>query len=233
MIKAVFFDLYGTLAGFKPSREEIQSTACADFGIAVTPQGILRGYALADEFMARQKAVKPLREMDRDERRDFFAEYERLVLQGAGVEVTLALASDIWRRIRQIPYGLARYDDVAPTLIGLRERRLTVGLISNIDNNGGNGLTDSLGLTPLLDFAVFSSDVGAEKPHPPIFLAALKKAGVSPQEAMHVGDQLTSDIEGARGVGINPVLIDRDRNHVGTQACPRIETLAELSGLLD
>ncbi|MCI0437937.1 MAG: HAD-IA family hydrolase, partial [Chloroflexi bacterium] len=225
MIKAVFFDLYGTLAGFKPSREEIQSTACADFGITVAPQGILRGYALADAFMARQKSVKPLRDMDRDERRDFFAEYERLVLQGAGVEVTLAQASDIWRRIRQIPYGLARYDDVAPTLSALRERGLTIGLVSNIDNSGGEELTDSLGLTPLLHFAVFSSDVGAEKPHPPIFLAALDRAGVPPGEAMHVGDQPSSDVEGARGVGINPVLIDRDRNHVGTQLCPRIETL--------
>ena len=52
MIKAVFFDLYGTLAGFSPSRYEIQSSACADFGVSVTPEGILRGYALADAFIA-------------------------------------------------------------------------------------------------------------------------------------------------------------------------------------
>ena len=232
MIKAVFFDLYGTLVGFNPSRHDIQSTACAEFGIEVTPDGILKGYHLADQFMAAQKAVKPLRDMDRDETRQFFSEYEKLVLQGAGMDVPAEQAWEIWRRIRQIPYGFARFDDVPETLNLLRERGFIIGLISNIDNRGGSELTDRLELTPFLDFAVFSSDVGAEKPHPPIFLAALEKASVRPEEAMHVGDQLTSDIDGARGVGINPVLLDRDRNHVGIQDCPRIEGMGELPGLL-
>ena len=49
---------------------------------------------------------------------------------------------------------------------------------------------------------------------------------------MHVGDQLSSDIDGARGVGINPVLLDRDGNHEEVTDCPRIETLMELSPLL-
>ena len=51
MVKAVFFDVYNTLAGFQPSRYEIQSRACADFGIKVTPEGILTGYAVADAYM--------------------------------------------------------------------------------------------------------------------------------------------------------------------------------------
>ena len=47
-----------------------------------------------------------------------------------------------------------------------------------------------------------------------------------------MGDQLTSDIDGARGVGINPVLLDRDGNHNGIRDCPRIESLMELPALL-
>ena len=88
MIKAVFFDLYGTLAGFSPSRYEIQSQACADFGIEMTPEGVLKGYALADAYMAEQNAVRPLQGLSAEERGRFFAEYERQVLQGAGVQVT-------------------------------------------------------------------------------------------------------------------------------------------------
>ena len=67
MIKAVFFDLYGTLAGFSPSRYEIQSAACGQFGIELTEQGTLRGYGEADAFMTRQNATFPLRDMDEDE----------------------------------------------------------------------------------------------------------------------------------------------------------------------
>ena len=47
-IRGVFFDLYGTLAGFNPSRFEIQSKAAADFDITLTEAGVLRGYAAAD-----------------------------------------------------------------------------------------------------------------------------------------------------------------------------------------
>ena len=231
MIKAVFFDLYGTLAGFSPSRYEIQSTACADFGIRVTPEGILSGYALADAYMAQQNADRPLRKLDGDQRNQFFAEYERLVLRGAGVQVSGERAWDIWRRVRQVPYRLTRFDDVHPAMDSLKSQGLTLGLISNI-NRDSDQLADELGLARYLDFAVTSSDVGVEKPHPPIFLAALDKAGAKPRQVVHVGDQLTSDVEGARGVGINPVLLDRDGNHRDIEGCPRIESLRELPELV-
>ena len=66
MIKAIFFDLYGTLAGFKPSRYEIQSAACANFGITLTEQGVLKGYGQADSFMTEQNKTYPLRQMSED-----------------------------------------------------------------------------------------------------------------------------------------------------------------------
>ena len=231
MINAVFFDLYGTLAGFHPPRYEIQSAACADFGIQVTQQGILEGYAFADALMAAQNATRPLRGLDDEARDRFFAEYERLVLHGAGIEVSGERALEIWRSVRQVPYELARFDDVLPAIDLLKLQGLTLGLISNM-NRDGNELAESLGLTPYLDFTVTSFEVGAEKPHPPIFRAALAKAGVEPHEAMHVGDQPTSDVEGARSVGINPVLLDRDGIHRDFRDCPRIETLMELPWLL-
>ena len=56
MIKAVFFDLYGTLAGFSPSRFEIQSKAVAEFGLTVTEEGVLLGYSSADAFLAEHLA---------------------------------------------------------------------------------------------------------------------------------------------------------------------------------
>jgi len=231
MITAVFFDLYGTLAGFSPARYEIQSEACAQFGIELTPEGVVKGYAKADAFMARQNAVHPLRQLNAEERRDFFAEYERLVLEGSDVDVSKEKAGEIWRRVRQIPYELRRFDDVLPTMDLLRTQGLALGLISNINRNGDE-LAENLGLAPYLDFTITSGEVGAEKPHPPIFLAALSKVGAEPHEALHVGDQVTSDIQGAKSVGINPVLLDRDGNHPGFDDCPRIETLMELPMLL-
>lgn len=232
MITAVFFDLYNTLAGFQPSRYEIQSEALAEFDIEVTPEGIIRGYYLADGFMSAQNATKPMRSLSRTERDAFFAEYERLVLSGAGVEVAPTKAGEIWKRIRQVEYGLAAFEDSIPTLKRLRGQGLTLGLISNIHQDGDD-LADSLGLLPHLDFTVTSMEVGAEKPRPPIFHKALEKAGAAPEEAVHVGDQLASDVEGAVGVGIKPVLLDRDGNHPTYGEHPRIESLNELPQVLN
>lgn len=231
MIEAVFFDLYGTLAGFSPSRYEIQSRACDGSGIRLTPEGVLRGYALADAYMAAESAARPLRLRSPEARREFFTEYERLVLKGAGFEVTGEQAWDIWQRVRRVPYDLSRFDDVLPAMDLLKQRGLALGLISNMDRPGTE-LAQSLGLAPYLDLAVTSREVGAEKPSAAIFLAALRKAGVQPQQAVHVGDQITSDVDGARGVGIHPVLLDRDGNHHGFTGCPRIESLVELPDLV-
>ncbi len=231
MLKAVFFDLYGTLAGFRPSRYEIQSEACAQFGITVTPDGVLKGYARADAFMAEQNAVRPIQELDSRARTDFFSEYERRVLAGSGVEVSTHRAHEIWLRIRKVPYQMQRFDDVLPALEQLKERGLTLGMISNMSEDGAS-LTENMGLSTAIDFAVTSAEVGSAKPHPPIFLSALERAGVKPEEAVHVGDQIRSDIDGASNVGIRPVLLDRDGNHRDFKRCPRIETLSELPGLL-
>ena len=231
MIKAVFFDLYNTLARFYPPREELQATSCAEFGIQVTPDGIDKGYALADDYMARENALLPLRNRTPEAREEFFAEYQRLVLQGAGVEVARELAGQIWSRIRQIPYDLALFDDVLPAMDMLKLQGLTLGLISNIDRDMDRLLKD-LRLSPYLDFAITSREAGSEKPHPPIFLAALDWAQVEPSEAIHVGDQYTSDVQGARSVGINPVLLDRYGSYLEVQDCPRIESLMEILGLL-
>lgn len=232
MLKAVFFDLYGTIAGFEPGRFEVQSLACAEFDVTLTPEGVLRGYADADAYMSRENAIHHIGRRTPAGRNAFFAEYQQRVIRGSGVDVSLETAGKIWRRIQQIPYSLAPFPDATPTLQALRDRGLLTGLISNMDT-GGDKLVASLDLTGLFHVAITSGDVGAAKPDPAIFRAALSQAGVHAHEAIHVGDQLSSDVQGALAVGIRPVLIDRDRNHPRYRECPRIESLSQLPALLD
>jgi putative hydrolase of the HAD superfamily len=234
MIKAVLFDVYGTIAGWQPSRYEIQKEACAAFGLAekITPDGILKGYGAADSFMTAENSVSPIRLRDEQGTAAFFGEYERLVLEGCAIQVSPERALEIFAKVRQVPYNLVPFDDVIPTLTTLRERGLIVGLISNIDQPGRE-LMDDLGLTEYLDFAVTSGEIGAEKPNAVVFHAALDRAGVAPNEAVMVGDQPSSDIEGAIRVGIVPILIDRDGNNPLYDKCPRITSLVGLSALIE
>ena len=232
MIEAVFFDMYGTLSGFKPSRFEIQNKACLEFGIELTESGTIKGYANADAYMTQQNAVAPLRLKSSSEVFEFFQEYEKKVIAGSGIQVESELAGRIWEVVKTIPYDMILFDDVKSVLKSLSTMKIVIGLISNM-NQPGHALIEKFDLGDYVDFAVTSFEVGSEKPHSPIFLEALKRSGCRNEETVHVGDQIGSDVEGAIQVGIKPVLLDRDGNHVGYDECPRIIKLEEILSLLD
>lgn len=224
-LKAVFFDMYGTLAGFDPPREQIQAQAASKFGLEVDMEGIDAGYHAADEFMTRQNATKPVRTMNGNEQWAFFSRFEQLVLQGAGHDVDLTLAGEIWAEVRKQEYRIALFPDVIEGLDKLRESGLTVGVVSNM-NSTSQRLCEDMGLTGHVDFAVTSGETGVEKPDPRIFEAALIKANVEPTEAALVGDQLESDIYGAESAGLRPILIDRYNGHPNYMTHPRSTDMA-------
>lgn len=228
----MFFDLYGTLARFHPPREEVQARACEPFGFKVARDGLVQGYAVADEWMAKTNAgPMPLPQMTREQRASFFAEYERLVLLGAGIKVDTETAGKVWAAVRKIPYGLALFDDVLPTMDTLKRRGLILATLSNITEDI-QALSQKLGLAPYLDFAITSWEVGKGKPHSPIFLAALERSGVPASEAIMVGDSYNSDVQGARGVGIRPLLLDREGIMTDIDDCTKIRALPEVMDYL-
>lgn len=231
-IRAVFFDLYNTLARFWPPREQLQVQAAASMGLRVSPEGIAKGYAQADTLLTQENARWPLRLRPPEEVNKFWAEYERHILEGAGVQVDTETALRVWQAVRSLPYDLALFPDVLPGLHLLKGQGLCVGVLSNI-NRDSSALLEGLGLAPVVDFMVTSREVGAEKPHPPLFLEALRRARVEPAQALHVGDQVESDIVGARGVGIHPVLMDRFGHLQAPEGVPVVRSVPEVADLLE
>ncbi|MBA7472628.1 (S)-2-haloacid dehalogenase 4A [subsurface metagenome] len=122
----------------------------------------------------------------------------------------------------------ALFDDVLSTLKTLKQQNFILGLLTNLDRDMVS-ICRELGLEPYLDFVVTAKEAGADKPSPPIFLAALDKAGVNASEAVHVGDQYKLDVIGARAIGINPILVDRYDIYPEVSDCPRIHSLTELA----
>ena len=231
-MRAILFDVYGTLATWFPDRYVIHSRAASQFGIEVTKAGIDAGYAVAEAYMTHENTKTPIRKMTTTERDQFFAKFEQLVLQGCGVDVDLEMADKIWQAVAAQEYEMVLYDDVISNLNALRERGYIVGVVSNVPSSGSE-LSDQLGLSNSIDFAVTSSEVGCEKPDPRIYEEALHRANnTPPNAALMVGDQLETDIYGAIGAGIQPVLLDRNNNHTDFDEHPRITCLTELQELL-
>ena len=66
------------------------------------------------------------------------------------------------------------------------------------------------GILELVDGVVTSAEVGAAKPSARVFERALAVAGVDPVQALHVGDKVDNDIEGAAAAGVRGVLLQRE-----------------------
>lgn len=227
MIKAVFLDFYGTMARWTPAAEAIQARACEAEGFRVSEEALAGGYPAADAYMSTENARSPMPSRPEAERQAVFAEYERRLLEAAGVDVPLETARRIWERVNGTPKELELYDDARPALEELVGAGLKTGVISNMGPNL-HDLIERLGLRHLLHATVTSSEAGMGKPHPAIFQAALAKANVAPHEAIHVGDDYRGDVAGAQNAKMHALLLARQELVTAPGDCAVIKTLREV-----
>ncbi|HZP38097.1 MAG TPA: HAD-IA family hydrolase [Methylomirabilota bacterium] len=114
-----------------------------------------------------------------------------------------------WRRGYNLPVGLwSRADPEAIEAVRrVRAAGLVAGVISN-SNGSVRSILQATGLAAHLHFIIDSSVVGVEKPDPRIFALGLREAGVAADEAVYVGDLYSVDVLGARGAGLDGILLD-------------------------
>ena len=129
----------------------------------------------------------------------------------SGRPVDRARAASISLSYRQHYQRLRRAIPGAPETIRRLKGRTQVGVVTNNTVAEQVEKLAFLGLDRSVDFMVTSEEIGAAKPDPKIFRAALARAGASPQEAVMVGDSWASDVRGARTVGIRPLWFNRFR----------------------
>ena len=94
---------------------------------------------------------------------------------------------------------------MAETLAGLKSSGFRLGLITNGRVKIQTRKIDGLGLREFLDVLVISEAFGARKPAPEIFHFAVQSLGVSPSEALYVGDNPEADVAGANSAGMTSV----------------------------
>ena len=231
MIKAVFFDFYNTLVRFWPPLPQIQHAACQNLGIRVPPENLARGYAIADLYFNEENHRQPLGERDTAGRDAFFSRYEQIILEEAGVSVSLRMAKQIWDMAISVPKEFVEFEETRPVLAELQERGYRLAVLTNLRRDMDE-LTQELGIRQYLEFCITSRETG-EKPATAIFEAAIRRMDIRPDEAIHVGDQPRSDVEGSRDAGLYPVLIDRGGFHPDVTGCDHIDSLEGLYPLLD
>ncbi len=85
--------------------------------------------------------------------------------------------------------------------------RVPIYIVSNIDRADIIKAIELHGLNPAGVFT--SEDAKSYKPRKELFELALTNTGLKPEEVIHIGDSLSSDVQGATAVGIEAIWINR------------------------
>jgi len=224
-VKAVLLAVLGTLVELESPapalRAEIERRTGIDVGEARAAEafGAEISYYLAHHLEGRDLAAV-------DDLRDRCAGEIRRTL---GLEeLDHAAAREAMLAALRFP----AFPDALPLLRLLRERGVRAVAASNWDASLPEAL-ERTGLAPYLDGAVSSAVVGAAKPDPAVFRAALERARCGAGEAFHVGDSLDGDVDGARAAGVRVALLDRRGIHPDPPAgVPKLSSLDELPSVI-
>lgn len=213
MLQAVTFDLWQTLLldtaeNLRSAREARQhgiADVLAGSGHGVSPEAVDRAYEQAgkrlEEVWEGQQDVGP--------RGQIRWILESLQVDGA-IEERARLMDALEAAYCQPILSFMPYANhgAREVLASLRGRGLRLGLICNTGRTPGKMLRlvlERLALSVHLSVLTFSDELCLRKPHPEIFRQTLDALGVAPGAAVHIGDDVATDIAGARSIGMRAV----------------------------
>lgn len=241
-IKAVLFDLGGTLIYFDGAWPDVMQSANQELLAHLQEQGLnLDRESFVAEFRRRLDEYYAQREAE-------FIEYTtarvlRTLLADLGYsDISPVLLRPALKRLYAVSQAHWKpEEETIPVLKALRTAGYKMAVISNAsDDDDVQTLVDNAGLRPYFDFVLSSAACGVRKPNPHIYEIALDRLGLGRQQAAMVGDTLGADILGARNAGMYSVWVTRraqtaaNRDHDGTiTPDARIASLAELPPLLE
>ena len=198
-IRAVTYDCWGTLLqdrDWEGAWKKRLGALCDSLGIdeAEADQLLQEAWAKHDEAWKQVETFGPGR----------MAAY---CLEARGVFDDDRIA-ELTRQFEEasVEVGVEAVEGAADTMAALREAHIKIGLVCDTGLSPGRVVRQMLedcGLAEYIEVMCFSDEVGVPKPGNEIFEKALAGLGVSPPEAIHVGDLRRTDIAGAHDIGMH------------------------------
>jgi len=150
--------------------------------------------------------------------------YELQIQAGYSDEEAHSGASQAFATFLQQRHQVTLYEEALDVLERL-SRDYTLGALTN-----GNADIYKTDAAEYFDFAFLAEEVGASKPQPDMFEAALEKSGAMAHQIVHVGDNPDHDIQGAQSVGMHTVWMNSQREEWpgGQPADREIDNLRQL-----
>ena len=211
-VKVVFFDAAGTLFHVKGSVAEVYLHYAKKYGVKPSKE---KERAIARAFKKSfSDAPPPVFMVSQPEK---LKQCERLwwfdLVHAVFYQVGMFEGFDEFFDEVFEAFGSEEHWELYPeslaVLADLKGKGYELGVLSNFDTRL-YGILRKLGLIDCFDSVTISSLAYAVKPAQKIFQYALDQHAVDPEEAVHVGDSVRDDFEGAREANLKGLLLARD-----------------------
>jgi len=216
-IRAVTFDVGGTLIEPWPSVGHVYSEVASRFGITgVEPDALNSGFVRA--WKARQDF-------------DYSRKAWRRLVEQTFEDLTPVLPDEVCFNAIYDRFACAEawrvFDDTRQALSTVKASGRKVGLISNWDERL-RPLLNELQLTSHFAVIAVSCEVGCTKPKIEIFHHCAAQLGLPPASILHIGDSASEDVAGARAAGMQAVLLERKAGRAEDGAITNLDATIEL-----
>lgn len=210
--QVIFLDAVGTLFGVRGSVGEMYLNVTRRFGIEMDAQQLDRAFYQSFRSMPFPMAFPgvPIADIPGKEY-DWWEQIAVDTFQRAGIYEQFSDFPAFFAQLYDYfasPEPWLIYPDTLPFLTRCRQQNIPLGILSNFDTRI-HAVLKALDLRDYFDSVTISTEVGAAKPNPAIFQAALAKHDCRPEQAWHIGDSWKEDYEGAQTTGIWAIWLDR------------------------
>lgn len=244
--RVIFFDMDGTLVWVPGSSQaDWFAQQMEALGLTVARERLAYAYARAQERWHRE--IRPHLGFSTES----FVEWNKLILEELGFDGELTQLAVKIQSYWEDPAD-ELFPEVPEVLAELRRRGIALGIVSHRPLIGIDRSLEKHRLKGFFQWCASPDSMGIAhgKLDRAFWAALLQRAGVSPDEAVHVGDDFETDIRGARRAGLHAVWIERpELDHrlfpgrlwggdpqdvlLGEHPCARVRDLRDLPRLLD
>jgi len=222
MIRAVVFDLYGTLLTGDiyinvEDKDEGLSRVLREAGHEVYYQEVWAARQLVmfiDYPKGRANTPK-----------EFYAK----VLERLEISTDSKLAETLTQKAAELE-SVRLYPDVVPTISALKARRIKTAILTTIPSWRFKHIFETNSVK--IDFICTAKEAKAVKPNPKIYQTVLEKLQIKPNEALMVGDDPKTDVIPAKKMGMKAIMLCREGKKMVEEADYVIASLTELLNII-
>jgi len=230
MIKAIIFDLDGTLIGQKKASSVVLTQFYSDNKMKFNNLGQKEFFDIwkksgrknLSEFLRGELTFE---EIIINQILEFFKELK--------IPIEKKEAKELYNKFLPIyEENMVLFEDVIPCLEFLKDEGYKIGIITNGNRKDQMEKLNRFGLTKFFSTITISGDVGVAKPGVEIFDKCIKQFDLFPDNIMYIGDLIEMDVYGAQNAGMRGVWLNRESKETEFEGTS-IKDLKELEKLLE